>query len=389
MGDVEVPLVDLKAQYGSIRSEIAEAMERVLASQQFVLGCEVEALEDEIASYCSAREAIGCASGSDALLLALMALGVGPGDEVICPTYTFFATAGSISRLGAVPVFADIDPASFNLSAESVLAAARRCRTLRAIVPVHLFGQAAPLDEILELARDLEVPVVEDAAQAIGARDGAGWRVGGRSAIGCFSFFPTKNLGAYGDGGIATTSDETLAQRMRLLRVHGSQPKHHHHLIGLNSRLDALQAAVLRVKLAHLEGWNEARWNNAATYGRLFAELGAAAGPGPVEGLALPVRTPRVPAEPALHTFNQYVIRVPAQARDELRAHLKAHHIDTETYYPVPLHMQECFGKLGYSRGDFPESELAADQTLALPIHPELRHEQLEAVVGSIRAFFP
>ncbi|MCP4037553.1 MAG: aminotransferase class I/II-fold pyridoxal phosphate-dependent enzyme, partial [bacterium] len=252
MTDPIVPLLDLKAQYADIRDEIAVAIQRVLDAQHFIMGPEVQGLEEEIANYCDTAFAIGCGSGSDALLLALLALDIGPGDQVICPTYTFFATAGAIARLGAEPVFADIDPETFNVTAATLRAAASRCRKLKAIIPVHLFGQAAPIDEILALGGELEVPIIEDAAQAIGTRDSKGRRVGSQSELACFSFFPSKNLGGYGDGGIITTRDESLAEKIRVLRVHGGKPKYYHGVVGVNSRLDSLQAAILRVKLGHL-----------------------------------------------------------------------------------------------------------------------------------------
>ncbi len=347
MADVKVPLLDLKAQYAEIKDEVAAAIERVVTSQHFVMGPEVLGLEGEIASYCEAENAIGCASGSDAILLALMALGVGPGDEVVCPTYTFFATAGSIARLGARPVFADIDPSSFNVTADTLRAAASKCSNLKALVPVHLYGQAAPVPDILALGEELGVPVVEDAAQAIGTRDGEGRRLGSRSAIGCFSFFPSKNLGGYGDGGITTTNDPDLAEKMRVLRLHGGKPKYYYAMVGMNSRLDAIQAAILRAKLERLDGWSAARRENARVYHELFAKAGAGVGPGSFAGLDLPLRTPEVAPAPAEHIFNQYVVRVPAAQRDALRDHLKARDVGTEIYYPVPLHLQECFCDVG------------------------------------------
>jgi dTDP-4-amino-4,6-dideoxygalactose transaminase len=388
VSDLSVPLLDLRAQYARIKDEIAEAIERVVADQRFVLGPEVLALEKEIARHCEVRFAVSCASGSDALLLALMAHAVGQGDEVICPTYSFFATAGSISRLGAVPVFSDIDPQTFNVTADTLRAAAEPCKRLKAVIPVHLYGQAAPMNEILALGSELGVPVIEDAAQAIGTRDSDGRRVGSRSAIGCFSFFPSKNLGGFGDGGIATSNDGASAERMRILRVHGEAPKYHHSLVGLNSRLDVLQAAVLRVKLAHLDSWSAERRANAGVYDQLFAKAGAGVGPGEFDDLALPVRSPQVNDAPARHIFNQYVIRVPAGNRDALREFLRERRVGTEIYYPVPLHMQECFRSLGYKAGDFPVAERAAQETIALPVYPELAREQIEAVVSRIQSFF-
>ncbi len=382
-----VPLLDLKAQYASIRQPVRDAIERVLESQAFVLGPEVEGLEKELADYCESAHAVGCASGSDALLLALMAYGVGPGDEVICPAYTFFATAGSIARLGAVPVFADIDPATYNLDVGAVRAAAARCRRLRAIMPVHLFGQAADLDALLQLAAERGVPVLEDAAQAIGARDAAGRRAGSRGAAGCFSFFPSKNLGGYGDGGLLTTADPELADRLRMLRMHGSRDRYEHPLLGMNSRLDALQAAVLRVKLRHLDSWSDARREHAAYYDRSFAERGARPSSDPLDAGGPPLRTPRPPAEPARHVYNQYVIRVPAKRRDPLQKHLASRGIATAIYYPLGLHLQECFANLGWRPDSLPETERASRETLALPVYPELTREQLDHVVASVMAF--
>jgi dTDP-4-amino-4,6-dideoxygalactose transaminase len=351
-----VPFLDLRAQYARLREELRTAVDRVFERQAFVLGEEVEALEGELAAYCEARRAIGCASGSDALLLALMAVGVGPGDEVVCPAFTFFATAGAVARLGARPVFADVDPATLCLDPDAARAAAARCRRLRAIVPVHLYGRAANLDALLALASELGVPVVEDAAQAIGARDASGRRVGARGRVACFSFYPTKNLGGAGDGGLLTTDDEALADRFARLRVHGAVQPYLHEEIGVNSRLDALQAAVLRVKLRHLEAWN-------------------AAG-------ELPLRVPREPAPPAVCVWHQYVVRVPAPRRDAVRAHLASCGVATEVYYPRGLHQQPCFAGLGPVH--LPETEAAARENIALPIHPELADAQREHVVASL-----
>jgi len=372
----EVPLLDLRAQYASIRSEVEEALRRVLESQRFVLGPEVEALEREIAEYCDVPFAIGCASGSDALLLAMLALGVETGDEVLCPAYTFFSTAGSIARLGARPVFADIDPSTYNLDLESTRKAAARCTRLKALLPVHLFGQACDVEGTLALAEELGVPVVEDAAQAIGAEDAQGFRCGSRGEIGCFSFFPSKNLGGFGDGGILTTRSPELAARLRALRVHGVEHGYRHAVVGLNSRLDAIQAAVLRVKLRHLDAWTAARQANAAAYDTAFGSAGG-----------LPVTGPRPAPRPARHIYNQYVIRVPAALRDALRSTLEARGIGTAIYYPLGLHEQACFSELGYQHGDLPETEAAAAETLALPVYPELSGEQRAQVVSSIVSF--
>ncbi|MEE9130507.1 MAG: DegT/DnrJ/EryC1/StrS family aminotransferase [Phycisphaerales bacterium] len=385
--EMTVPLLDLRAQYATIKREIDEAIRGVLKSQRFILGPEVASLEEEIASYCDARFAIGCASGSDAILLALMALNIGSGDQVICPSYTFFATAGSIARLGAVPVFADIDPVTYNVDAESVRQAATRCSKLKAMMPVHLFGQTVDMSAYLAMGEELGVPIIEDAAQAIGSRDGDGQPAGSRGLIGCFSFFPSKNLGSFGDAGILTTNDADLAERMKTLRVHGSKPKYYHKEIGFNSRLDAIQAAILRVKLRHLEVWHEGRRENAETYDGAFAAAGAATSAVPLTAGGFPLRTPQPPSGEATHIYNQYVIRVPSPLRDSLRQHLQEQGIGTEIYYPVPLHLQECFAYLGYTQGDLPESESAARETLALPIYPELTDQQLAHVTDTIVAY--
>lgn len=393
---ITVPLLDLKAQYAPIKAEIRAVIDEVCDSQMFVLGKWVGELEAGIAGYVGAKHAIGCASGSDAILLALMALGIGEAggiaggdgtadDQVICPSYTFFATGGYIARAGAKPVFAEIDPATYNVDPESIRAAARRCKRLRAIMPVHLFGQAADMDAMLEIGREFGVPVIEDAAQAIGTRDSTGAMVGTRGAIGCFSFFPSKNLGAFGDGGILTTNDQTLADRLNQLRVHGMKPKYYHKWVGVNSRLDSLQAAVLNVKLRHLDQWTAGRQRNAAHYDRAFTAAGAATSDSPLcADSGLPLRTPAPATGKSRHIYNQYVIRVPAEMRDALRAHLTERRIGTEIYYPVPLHQQECFRNLGYATGDLPETEAAALETIALPIYPELTGPQLDHVAGTI-----
>ncbi len=385
---MNVPLLDLKAQYSLIKPEIDEAIARVVASQRFILGPEVAALEEEIADYCNTRHAVGCASGSDALLMALMALGVGPGDEVLCPAYSFFATAGSVARLGAIPVFADIDPATYNLDLALAREKAERCSRLRAVIPVHVFGQTADMDAFVELGRDLNVPIIEDAAQAIGARDVQGARAGSRGAIGCFSFFPSKNLGAYGEAGIVTTNDGELAERIRITRVHGGHPKYFHKYVCVNSKLDALQAAVLRVKLRHLDSWHEARRANAAHYDLAFAEAGASPSGTPAGSGRIALQTPRPAAPESMHIYNQYVIRVPDAQRDALRESLKSRSIGTEIYYPLGLHQQECFADLGYAPGDLPETEAAARSTLALPIYPELSQRQRDHVVQAVCDFF-
>lgn len=386
-GTPTVPLLDLKPQYRALKAEIDAAIARVVESQQFILGPEVDALEKEIAAHCRVSHAVGCSSGTDALILALMALGVKEGDEVLCPAYTFFATAGSIARLGARPVFADIDPATYNLDPESARKTARGCKKLKAIMPVHLFGQCAPMAELETLSRELGAPIVEDAAQAIGSEDAQGRRAGSIGKIGCLSFFPTKNLGAFGDAGMVITNDPALAERMSVLRVHGMKPKYYHQLVGLNARLDALQAAVLRVKLKHLDAWTGGRQANAARYDRAFAKADARDSSTPLASGGLPLRYPKPPTGKVRHIYNQYVIRVPAKYRDGLMQHLKARGIGSEIYYPAPLHLQECFGYLGQGPGTLPNAEAAARETLALPIYPELSGAQMDHVAGSIVSF--
>lgn len=386
--NITVPLLDLKAQYATIRSEVEPVMKKVVEDQWFIMGPEVANLEKEIAAYVGSTYAVGCASGSDALLLAAMALDIGPGDEVICPSYTFFATGGSLARLGIKPVYADLDPVTYNIDPDHVRELASRCKSLKAIMPVHLFGRAVDMDAMLELGRELGVPVIEDAAQAIGTKDATGAMVGTRGVMGCFSFFPSKNLGGFGDGGIITTNDETIFKKLVMLRNHGAEPKYYHSIVGLNSRLDALQAAVLRVKLRHLEAWHAGRAANAAHYDQRFAAAGAKTSATPLGDESLQIRTPAPDTSPARHIYNQYVIRVPADLRDETREHLKNRNIGTEVYYPVPLHMQECFAYLGQNTpGSLPESEKAAAETIALPIYPELTVEQKNHVVDSVVEF--
>jgi dTDP-4-amino-4,6-dideoxygalactose transaminase len=363
-----VPLLDLQEQYRPLRDDILAAIARVCDSQRFIGGPEIDALEHEIAAAVGVRHAIGVSSGTDALIVALMALGIGPGDEVITPTFSFFATAGSIVRLGATPRLVDIDPLTYNVDPAAVVRAITP-RT-RAIIPVHLYGLCADMDPLLEAARRADVPVVEDAAQAIGAR----YRdrsAGSMGAMGCFSFFPSKNLGAFGDGGLVTTNDDALAHELRLLRNHGAEPKYFHKKVGGNFRLDALQAAVLRVKLPHLDAWTNARRANADRYDALFTERGLDA------RVTLPLRP-----SGRHHIFNQYVVRVPN--RDGVRAHLERAGIGTEIYYPVPFHLQECFASLGHREGDFPLAEAAAHEVLALPIYPGLSEAQQRAVVTAI-----
>jgi dTDP-4-amino-4,6-dideoxygalactose transaminase len=365
-------LLDLKAQYAPIRDALLEAVTRVCDSQRFIMGPEVEGLERELERHLQTAHAIGLSSGTDAVLAALMALDIGPGDEVITSTYSFFATAGCIARLGARPVLVDIEPDTFNINPAAAVAAMTP-RT-KAIVPVHLFGQSADLAPMLDAARAHHIHVIEDAAQAIGAMY-RGRQVGNWGSIGCFSFFPSKNLGAFGDGGLVTTNDPSLGHRLRLIRNHGMEPKYYHHLVGGNFRIDALQAAVLRVKLPHLDTWSDGRRRNAGRYRELFADAG-------LKGtVCLPVEAPD-----CTHIYNQFVIRVPE--RDALRAHLDAAGIGTEVYYPVPFHLQTCFADLGYSAGAFPVAEAAASQSLALPIYPELTEAQQSAVVQAIRAFY-
>jgi dTDP-4-amino-4,6-dideoxygalactose transaminase len=365
---MQVPLLDLQAQYRPIRDELVDAVTRICDSQRFIMGPEIEGLERELAAFLGVTHAVGVSSGTDAVLIALMALGIGPGDEVVTSTYSFFATAGCIVRVGATPVLVDIDPVSYNIDPAGV-AAAITPRT-KAIIPVHLYGQSADLDPILEAANRAGVPVIEDAAQAIGARY-KGRMVGGYGRLGCFSFFPSKNLGAFGDGGLVTTTDDTLAASLRRLRVHGADRQYYHQVIGGNFRLDALQAAVLRVKLPHLAGWSEARRRNAARYDRLFADLGLA--DRVTRPAALPDRD---------HIFNQYVVRVPN--RDGVKAHLESRHVGSAIYYPVPFHEQACFADLRYTSGQFPHAERASRETLALPIYGELTAGQQRYVVDVI-----
>jgi len=384
-----VPLLDLKAQFAQIRAEVMPVIDQVCASQHFILGAHVHALEEELARYCSASAGIGVSSGTDALLLALMALEIGAGDEVITSPFTFFATAGTIARSGARPVFCDIDPLTFNLSPAAVQAFIDdHCQVkgerlihratggrIKALMPVHLYGQAADMDPLMAIARQYGLKVIEDAAQAIGSEYKNAVRAGTIGDVGCFSFFPSKNLGAFGDAGLCTTNDAELAESMRVLRVHGGKPKYFHAVIGGNFRIDELQAAVLRVKLRYLDGWTEGRQHNAAYYDAAFANA----------GLGAKLRTPHAIAG-YRHIFNQYVVR--AQNRDALKQRLTEHSIGSEIYYPVPLHLQKCFAYLNYRAGDFPQSELAAEETLALPIYPELEQGQLAHVVATISEFY-
>jgi dTDP-4-amino-4,6-dideoxygalactose transaminase len=386
---MQVPLLDLKPQYQPLAAEIQAAIGRVCASQHFILGEEVRALEASVAAYSQCRYGVGVSSGTDALLLALMALGIGAGDAVITSPFTFFATAGTIARSGARPLFCDIDPQTFNLSpgaVEEYIAAQCEVRNealihrasgarVRALMPVHLYGQVADMGPLMRFARRHALKVIEDAAQAIGAADAQEARAGSFGDVGCLSFFPTKNLGAFGDAGMCVSNDAALTERMEVLRVHGGKPKYYHALIGGNFRIDELQAAVLNIKLRHLDAWTAGRQRNAAFYDAALARAG-------IEEL---VHAPRaVPG--ARHIYNQYVIR--ARERDDLRQQLAAGGVGTEIYYPVPLHLQQCFAYLGHRLGDYPHSEQAAAETLALPIYPELSETQLQYVVDSIAAYY-
>lgn len=365
-----IPFLDLKAQFAEIREDLLAAVTRVLESQHFILGPEVEALEEELAEYIGVEFAVGCASGSDALLLAQMALKIEPGDEVITSPFTFGATAGSIARLGARPVFVDVHPNTFNID-EQQLEAAITSRT-RAIMPVHLFGGPANMDAIQEVAHNHGLAVIEDAAQAIGAQ-WKGKRVGSLSTCGCFSFFPSKNLGGAGDGGMITTNDPQLSQRLRMLRVHGTRTKYRYDTLGINSRLDALQATILRVKLRYLDTWTAARRRNAETYRELFSEY------------KLPLQLPEAWSQ-SFHVYNQYSIRAPQ--RDELQAYLRNRGISSEIYYPSPLHLEPAFAYLNYRDGSFPNAEGLCREILSLPIYPELRIEHQRAVVSTIASFY-
>jgi dTDP-4-amino-4,6-dideoxygalactose transaminase len=370
---MKVPLLDLRAQQEPLREDINRAIARILDATQFILGAEVAELEKEIAAYSNCEFGIGCASGTDALLLALMTLDVGAGDEIITTPYSFFATVSSITRLGATPVFVDIDPNTYNLNVSQI--EAKITPRTKAIMPVHLYGQCAEMDELIKISEKYDIALIEDAAQAIGAED-AGRRAGAMSAIGCFSFYPSKNLGAAGDAGMLTTNNPMLAHKLAVLRVHGSEVKYYHKFIGLNSRLDGLQAAILRVKLPHLDSWSRARQKNAETYKKLFVDAGLS------EQIDLPAERPNV-----RHIYNQFTIRIFGEKRDALKSYLAENEIGTDIYYPVPLHLQECFAYLGYKAGDLPESERAAHETLALPIYPELTGEQQEYVVEKIAKF--
>lgn len=375
-----VPLLDLKAHHAPLHQEIMAAMEQTFRSQTFILGPEVGKLEEQIAAYCQAKYGIGVTSGTDALLIALMTLGVGPGDDVITTPYSFFATAGAVVRLGAKPVLVDIDPRTFNLDPGRIEKAMTQ-RT-KAIIPVHLYGQSADMGPIMDVAHRRKLAVIEDAAQAIGTEYIDGRRVGSIGTIGCFSFFPSKNLGCLGDGGMAVTNDPDLAERMRVLRTHGSKPKYYHKLIGGNFRLDTIQAAVLTVKLKYLDQWTRRRQENAGRYETLFQQSGLIQA-GRVQ---LPEAVYRTSDVKHYHIYNQFVLRV--ERRNDLMAHLTQKGIGTEVYYPVPFHLQECFRYLGHREGDFPESERAANETVAIPIYPELTPAQQAEVVDTVTTFY-
>jgi dTDP-4-amino-4,6-dideoxygalactose transaminase len=376
-----IPIIDLKAQYSTIKGEIQAAIERVLDSQQFILGTEVEALEKELAEYCQCKYALGVSSGTDALILSLMAIGIKPGDEVITTPYSFFATSGSIVRLGAKPIYVDIDPATYNIQAE--LIEQKVNGHTKAILPVHLAGQVANMAPIMKIANQHGLYVIEDACQAIGA-EYYGKMAGSIGHLGCFSFFPTKNLGGYGDSGMVTCNDADLADKVRLLRNHGQRPKYHNHVVGGNFRMDAIQAAVLRVKFNHLENWTETRRKHADSYRLLFTK----------NGISIPLTDFNaksgivLPSESGFgrHVYHLYMIRT--KYRDELSTHLKFHGIGNEIYYPIPLHLQECFSEMGFNPGDFPQSENTAMETLSLPIYPELSEEMLSRIVDIIVDFY-
>jgi dTDP-4-amino-4,6-dideoxygalactose transaminase len=370
---MKVPLLDLSIQHQNLREELRQAINGVMDSQQFILGSEVTALEHELAEYCHSKFAIGCASGSDALLLALMALDIYPGDEIITTPFSFFATVSAITRLGAKPVFIDIDPQTYNLDVSRI--EEKITDRTRAIMPVHLFGQCADMKELMRIAGKNGIPVIEDAAQAIGSEED-GVRAGSMGAIGCFSFYPSKNLGAAGDGGLLTAQNEEVARKLHMLRVHGAEKTYQHQYVGINSRLDSLQAAILLVKLRELDSWTEARQKNAAFYRELFGDYYLD------DRVVLPLERKNM-----RHIYNQFVIRVPGK-RDELKTFLLEKGVGTAIYYPISLHVQECFAFLGGKEGDLPESERASAETLALPIFPELTESQLEYVVEKIAEFY-
>ncbi len=386
---MKVPLLDLKPQYLSLKKELDDAILRVAESQYFILGPEVEKMEKEFCDYLGCKHAIGVSSGTDALLLALMAIDIQPGDEVIVPTYSFFATAGVVSRLNAIPVLTDIDPVNFNIDPDDIKK--KITSKTKAIIPVHLYGQSADMESIMKIAKEKNIFVIEDAAQAIGTQYKDGKCVGTIGDIGCFSFFPSKNLGGYGDGGLVTTNNDDLAYMLRIKRVHGGEQKYYHKVIGGNFRIDALQAAVLRVKLPHLDKWSEKRRANADFYNESFVKAGLSEGAGKIKFddknkvlLPKPVYKNQSGVK-NYHIYNQYIIR--SQKRDELKKFLTENEIGNEIYYPVPFHQQDCFANLNHSKGDFPESEKASETSLAIPIYPELSKEQQEFVVQKIKEF--
>ncbi len=391
---MKVPLLDLKLQYNSLKKELDEALIEVAESQYFILGPEVDKMEKAFCSYLKCEYALGVSSGTDALLIALMAIDIKPGDEVIVPAYSFFATAGVVARLNAIPVFTDVDPVTFNM--DPIDFEKKISSKTKAVIPVHLYGQSCDMEPIIKIAKKHDIKVIEDAAQAIGVQYKDGRCVGTIGDIGCFSFFPSKNLGCFGDGGLVTTNNKELAERLKILRVHGGHPKYYHKIIGGNFRLDAIQAAVISVKLPHLDGWSEARRKNARLYNKFFIDAKLAEETGHISfddknKVLLPkaiykseIQNPKSDLV-NFHIYNQYIIRT--QKRDEVREFLKDNNIGTEIYYPVPFHLQECFTYLGYKKGDFPVSENAAETSIALPIFPELTEEQIKYVVDKIGEF--
>lgn len=386
---MNVPLLDLRGQYQVIKHDVEAALLRICETQQLILGKEVEELEKRLAEYCGCRYALGVSSGTDALLMAMMALNIGPGDEVIVPTYSFFATAGVVARLHATPVFVDVDPVSYNISPE-LFEQAITPRT-KAVVPVHLYGQAADMDAVSDIAGRCGIAVIEDAAQSIGTQYRNGKPVGSMGLMGCYSFYPTKNLGAFGDAGLITTNDENLAVHLQQMREHGAAERYYHKFVGGNFRIDAIQAAVLNIKLPHLESWHEARRRNAELYTQAFVGRGLATGEGAVEFGAenralLPATVWRSSGVANYHIYNQYIVRV--QRRDELRSFLAERGVGTQVYYPVPFHRQECFAYLGAHDADYPVANAAAETTIALPIYPELRPEQIEYVAEMFAEFY-
>ncbi len=382
-----VPFIDLKPQYETIRAQCEPKLHEIAASQYFVLGPEVAAFENEVGAYLGVQHGVGCSSGSDALLLALMALDLTPGDQVLCPSWTFFATAGAISRLGLEPVFVDIDPVTYNMCPQATEAALATCSRAKALLPVHIYGLPADVDAFLQIGQRHNLPVIEDCAQSIGAKDATGAMTGTRCTMGTWSFFPTKNLGCFGDGGLVSANDSRLGEYLRMARVHGSKQRYVHEFVGVNARLDALQAAILRIKLPHLERWHSARIANADAYDSIFRKAGARCTSCAWDDASLPLRFPWRPAAPARAIVNQYVLRVPAAIRDETREHMKERGISTEIYYPIPLHLQQCWAHLGQGIGSLPETERAANETIALPIFPELGMERLRYVAETLVQF--